>query len=98
MIGMFSAEIFRKWKSVIVKQDESKKNELRELFRVIDEKKRGSIKAETIIRFKNLFSEIFMVDSDLEKFIDYIDKQYGETKISEAVFVKVVIAFINKLI
>jgi hypothetical protein len=48
-VGVFSPEVFQKWKQLLIKQDEGKKQELREIFKQIDVRKRGIISREGIL-------------------------------------------------
>lgn len=49
-MGMFDADIFRRWKQVLIKMNEYKKVELVELFKNLDERKRGVIKADSLLK------------------------------------------------
>ncbi|CDW77129.1 ankyrin repeat [Stylonychia lemnae] len=88
-IGVFGAEVFQRWKSSLIKQDDSKKQESREWFKQIDLKKKGMITINQIIDSNDVLDDMFITQLEKAKFIDYLQRQYSETKISEEVFIKI---------
>jgi len=47
---MFNSEIFKRWKNKLLKKDEEKKLEVKEIFKSLDDKRRGFIKGECLIK------------------------------------------------
>jgi hypothetical protein len=41
IIGLIPKSIFEKWKQYILKRDESKKEQLKEMFKVVEDKRRS---------------------------------------------------------
>lgn len=60
--------------------NDQKKQELVDIFKKLDERKRGILKAETLI--KNM--ELIVDESDFQKFQDLLTRYYSDTKITES--------------
>lgn len=88
-IGMFDAEIFKKWKQTIVKMNDYKKIELIDIFKRLDERKRGVIKADVLL--KDL--SILVPEYDYQRFEELITRYYAETKITESLFIRLMMNF-----
>eukprot|EP00347_Sterkiella_histriomuscorum_P008302 403345605 len=92
MIGMFSVEIFNKWRSQLLRSDDTRKAEIRDCFKQFDAKKRGVIKWNDIKEKLQLLDCLFAIDNEKSKFIEHIERYYSDTKISEEVFLKLILS------
>ena len=63
---------------------------------MLDDKKKGMIKAETLMFNTHRLGEQLSIDHEKQRFVNFIDRYYKETKISEEGFVKLMLAFQNK--
>lgn len=96
VIGNFNSQIFIRWKSQLNKTDENLTHKIKDVFRVYDDKKRGAIKSEVIIRNKQpLMAAGVMTDFQLTRFMDQLEKYYLDTKITESKFIKLSLNYIQ---
>ena len=51
-LGAFKADIFKRWRNYLLKYGDQKETEAKEIFKIFDDKKRGNIEAEALLRNK----------------------------------------------
>ena len=95
-LGMFNADIFRKWKNFLGKQDDTRRVEIRDLFKAMDERRRGFVKGDYLGTHKEAVSKIVGSSGQFQELVGMVERQYGESKMTEAVFTKMMLEFVNK--
>jgi len=81
---------------VLLKQDEAKKQEIREIFKHLDVKKKGVVRQEHIVKNHHFLNDLFMIDSEKDKFLDVLQREYHEGKLTEQLFTKLLLSILNK--
>eukprot|EP00347_Sterkiella_histriomuscorum_P004875 403358755 len=91
LLGNFSPHIFLKWKQQLQRLDEQSQLKIKDLFKQYDDKKKGVVRTENIIKNRQpiVISNIFN-EAQLVRFMEFMNKNYINAKLTETVFVKIV--------